>query len=242
MHPIHRPLLLACLALSLALLAACARPLGGESAPNRYYVLSALPQAAGETPAAAARSAPAVGIGPVTLAQYLNHKRIATRDAQNRLTLADFDLWAAPLDEEIASVLAENLTAMIPTDRVLLLGRSGNVPIDYRVKVDIARFERNASGKVVLIARWTVLDAANRKELAFGRSVIDKPLTAAAPPADETAPAGRPAAAAEYEAIVRAMSDALADLSREIAAAIKAVSAEKARAKRPQQRSKARRH
>ncbi len=208
----HRSLVWPLLGLVALAVGGCEGVLGGVSAPTRHYVLSAAP-----VPAAGGAAGPTVGVSTVRLAQHLQHRPIVTRDSQNRVTLAAFDQWAAPLDEQITRTLAENLTAMIPSDRVLVLPASRGIPLAYRLEADIARFEREADGSVVLTALWGVFDGDGRNELAFGRSTLRETL-----PAPDAVPGEQPAEP-DYDAVASAMSRALASLSREIAQAIRAL-------------------
>lgn len=81
-----------------------------------------------------------------------------------------------------------------------------STPIDYRVEVEVVRFEGNADGETSLIARWSIF-GTNRKEGLLTRQLSFS----------------EPAGAQDYEATVSTMSRMLANLSREIAAAIKAI-------------------
>ena len=97
-----------CLALATIaaglLFAGCA-----ATTPTRFYTLSSLVAAPGE----ASQGLPhlAIGVGPVTLPEYLNRPQIVTRVGSNRIALADFESWAEPLDGLFARILTENSVA-----------------------------------------------------------------------------------------------------------------------------------
>ncbi|NNG47672.1 MAG: hypothetical protein HKM86_11230, partial [Deltaproteobacteria bacterium] len=76
-------------------------------------------------------------------------------------------------------------------------------PVEYRVGVDLLRFEGAIGESVTLAARWSVHREEDKKILSARESNLKEPVE------------GR-----DYEALVGAMSRALAGLSREIAAAI----------------------
>lgn len=201
-------------------LAACADLLASDSLPIRYYVLSADDDAdAAALPSAG--HAPTIGVARTQLAKYLERSEIVTQDGPNQISLARFDQWAAPLDRQISTVLAENLTALVPSDRVMLLPASPAVALSYRVETEIVRFERDDDGSVTLIARWSVFDGGGRNELAFGRSTIRKPVAVSSMPVPSNGGGEPTISPAAYDAIAAAMSVALADLSREIADAIR---------------------
>lgn len=191
----------AALAIAVALAAACSNPFNAEREPTNFFVLTALPQA--QTMAPETRSGPMIGVVPVRLPDYLNHNVIVTRESDNELALAKFNEWAAPLSANVTSVLTENLSMLIPTDRITTI--PSNVAIDREIAVEIINFERDAKGDVVLLARWTILGDSGRRLLAMRRSGFraeDVPI--------------------EYPAIAAAMSQLLGELSRDIAAEINA--------------------
>ena len=115
----------------LSVLGGC---LGGSS-PSRFYLLS--PLSASESPVAA--SGVAIGVGPISLPQYLDRSQIVTRKGENQLHLAEFDRWAESLQKSFTRVLVLNLSTLLSTDRVALHPWNRSTPIDYQVIVDVAR-------------------------------------------------------------------------------------------------------
>jgi uncharacterized protein len=188
---------------SALLLSGCA-----ESKPARFYVLTPLAAAKDVTGPAG----PAIGVGPVVIPQYLDRPDIVTRSNDNRLDLAEFDQWGGRIGDNITRVLAENLSGLLKTDRVSIYPWTDSSALTAQISVDITQFERDQSGAVTLSAFWTIADAQSGKILRNGRSNIQKAIGPAAS-----------GAATAYDPIVAAMSEALASLSEEIAAAIKAV-------------------
>jgi uncharacterized lipoprotein YmbA len=146
----------------------------------------------------------AIGVGPVSLPPYLDRPEIVTRSGGNELHLSEFDRWAEPLQQNFTRVLAQNLSNLIPTDRTAVFPWERSVPITYQVLVEVTRFEGNADGNSSLMARWSIFGVDKKKELLMRQSTF-------------TTPTGAPQ---DYKATVSAMSQSLADLSREIAAAI----------------------
>ena len=187
------------LVLGAVTLSACASLF--ESAPVNYYVLSAAPA---DRAAAPPGAGPIFAVAPVRVPQYLGQRWIVTRTGENEIDLAKNDQWGSPLSDDIASVLGENLSAMIPSDRVVQLPVSASVPVDYEVRVEIVGFERQPDGSVLLVARWTVFGDGGRRLFAMSRSGF----RAADVPDD-------------YPSITKAMSSLLAELSREIASTLR---------------------
>jgi uncharacterized lipoprotein YmbA len=181
------------------LLAGCA-----ETPPTRFYTLSSVLAAPGETGAEAGRDL-AIGIGAVTLPEYLNRPQLVTRLGSNRVGLSDFDSWIEPLQGLFARTLAENLALLLDTDDVLTLPQRRPFRPDYQVEVEVTRFDADAAGNAVLDARWWVLGARGESELHSARTTLVEPV-----PADDRS------------AAVAALSQALGALSREIADVIAA--------------------
>jgi uncharacterized protein len=184
------------LALVLAVpLAACA----GDS-PTRFYTLSGLPETAtGETVTTAGDEL-TVGVDRVVLAGYLQRPQIVTRAGANAMMLAEFDIWIEPLEAMITRRLADNLSILLASDRVLILPSPLAVTFDYRVDVEVLQFDAGADQEVILDALWTV-SGDGRSALRQGRARIAEPVAA---------PHG-------YTEVAAAMSRSLERLSREIA-------------------------
>ena len=186
----------------LALLSVCLLGLSGcaSSPPTRLYVLPSM-TGADAAPQATPRDL-TIGVGPVTLHPYLDRLQIVTRASRARLVLAEFDQWAASLQDSVTRALGENLSLLIPTDRVLLHPWARTIEPDYQVTVEVTQFDTGPSGDVVLAARWRILNA-NDKELVMRKVRF-------------TAVVGRQ----DYEATVIAMGHTLDALSQDIAAAL----------------------
>jgi uncharacterized lipoprotein YmbA len=171
------------------------------STPSHFYVLNTL--SASETvPATAAERGPVIGVGPITFPKYLDRPQIVTRASRNQLTLGEFDRWAEPLQENFSRVLAENLALLIPTDHILLNPWSRPAALDYQVRVEVLHFDGWLGGESSFIARWSILDRAER-ELVSRKSHLNAPV------------GGR-----DYEALVVALNQMLETLSRDIATEI----------------------
>ncbi len=169
------------------------------SPPPRAYLLSAIPPSA--VPSAVGRAV--IGVGPVTVPAYLDHAPIVVRTGEGEVRLSEKDRWAESLRDGVTRTLAENLSAMVPTDAVAVFPWRTPWTVQYRVTVDILRFEGVLGGPTVLHAQWRLLDGAG-KELVLGAAHLE-----------ETA--GEPT----YAALVAAQSRLLASLSRDIAAEIR---------------------
>ena len=171
-----------------------------SSAPPRSYLLSA------DTPSASPGTAagPIVAVGPVVIPQYLDRSSIVVLASHDEIGFSDAHEWAEPLRAGVARVVAQNLSAMIPTDAVTVFPWRTPWTVQYRVTLDILRFEGPLDGPVVLDARWRLFDGGGR-ELVL-RSV--KRSEAVSEPG--------------HAGMVAAQSRLLAGVSRDIAAEIRA--------------------
>ena len=172
----------------------------GSSPPTTFHVVTSLDR--GER---AAADGPAVGVGPLVVAGYLDRPQIATRSDENTLELAEFHQWAEPLKQSLHRLLVENLSVLLGSDEVAALPWRSRAPMDFQVSVEIDRFDRAPDGQIALAARWLLLDVRAEPASEAHRSWIR-----------------RPAAGDDHGVLAAAMSKAWADLSREIAAAIEA--------------------
>lgn len=197
-------LMLATLTVSLIILTGC-----GRTVPTRFYILSPLSDSdiEGHPPGVKRGLGIGLGIGPVDLPDYLERPQIVTRTRQNKLNLADFDKWAGSLRHDIPRVLSENLSLLLATNRVFLFPWKDAAPVRYQIAVNIIRFDAKSGEEAILNARWTILGKKGRKVLRMQKSAIQKPIYGQ-----------------DYEAIVSAQSQALGELSRDIAGVIKALS------------------
>ncbi len=204
----HKFLFRLTLGLSLIALGGC-----GSTQSTRFYVLSSLPRSEANQ-AESAKQGVAVGIRPVALPKYLDRPQIVTRASRNQLDIAEFDQWAEPLKNNFGNVIAENLSILIPTDRVTLFPWTKSTPIDYQVSVEVTRFEGGTGGDSQLAARWSILGKKGKKVILSRKSRFSEPV----------ARANESGGGQDFKATVSAMNRALENLSREIAAAIKGLS------------------
>jgi uncharacterized lipoprotein YmbA len=175
--------------------------------PSRFFTLSSLPQVE-ESAAKNSGSQEGVllGIGPIKFPGYLDRQEIVVRSAQNRFEVSENDRWAEPLEENFARVLAQNLSALLRTDRIVPYPWPVDRKPSYQVEIDVLRFEANSGREAQLFARWAVSDGGNK-------NLISVKETRALRQAKEKS----------TEASVAALSEALGDLSREIADALNVI-------------------
>lgn len=143
------PLPMLALLLPLLLLGACA-----STPQTRFYTLAADP-----APSPAAGFPARIAVGPIDLPDYLDRPQIVTRIDDNRLRVDEFNRWGGRFDQDIDRLLQRGLGAALGGDRVSGYRNSvANGRRDYRVAVQILRFDGRPGGDVVLDVAWSVID------------------------------------------------------------------------------------
>jgi hypothetical protein len=171
-------------------LSACA----GSSQPSKYYVLSVTEPNQPRDP-----NGPAVTLGPVTLAKYLDRPQIVTRPTPNELDVDEFNRWGGRLEDNVAQVLSEDIARRLKTARIAVFPPEPAGRSDVRVAVTITRFERvGTAGDCVLEARWRITRST---------------APASAEPTLGTFAVTKKAGGSGFTDTVAAMSAALGDLS-----------------------------
>jgi uncharacterized protein len=190
---------------ALWLLTSCNLPLPvAQSDQTRYYLLTPA-EIRPETDATAPVKRWVVGMRAVDVAAYLRTKSFAVRSHANEVAFLDFARWGEPLDQGVARVLAENLRAAKNVARVSLQPFRADDQRDFEVVVNINACEGTADGEVRFAATWRIP--------APGGST-------AATAEGSYAAAGLRWDGHDYGQLAARLSEALAGLSREIAAAL----------------------
>jgi uncharacterized protein len=171
--------------------------------PSRFFSLTPLPRTGQRAQDAAGTNALALGIGPIKFPGYLDRQQFVTRISQNRFAVAENDRWAEPLEENFSRVLSQNLSILLQTDRMIAYPWERSQQPTYQVQMEVLRFELNAEQVVELWARWSIMDSA-KKTISLKESYLTQPAR------DKST-----------EASVAALSETVADLSRDIAGAIR---------------------
>jgi uncharacterized lipoprotein YmbA len=177
------------------LLGACS--LGGTSPEARFFTLASEPP----PPAAASATTYLVVVGPVTIPELVDRPQIVTRSDASRVEIAEQARWAAPLKSEIPRVIADQLARRLPGARTATMDQRGAGAPDYRVLIDVQRFDSSSAGATIQ-ASWSIRPKEGVPVIT-GRAIVSEP------------------AGAGYEAMVAAHSRALEKLSAEIADALK---------------------
>ena len=193
-----------------AMLAGC---LSSNTPPSRFYTLT--PEIEPAEVGTAEIGVPIVGIGPFELPRYLMRPQMVVRTENNELILDEFARWGDGLDIQFVRIAAENVSLLSPATTAIPFPWRRHFEPDLRVVGNVNRFEADSAGTVRLEVQWAVVNLVTGET----ESVHDSSYRA-------TADASDPAA------IAAAMSEVLADFSREAArdlgeAAVRAAAASK---------------
>ena len=153
-----------------SLLTACA-----ATPPTHFYTLEAQsrPPAAISSLIAKKRL---IGIGPLSLPALLDRGQIVTRAENNSIQMAEFDQWAAPLQDNVIAVLSKNVATLQPNAMVRAYPWSAYGNVDYRVIIDISRFDTQLGKSANLEASWAIMEEKNHTIVSNGQTKLQQPL------------------------------------------------------------------
>lgn len=186
------------IALATALAAGC------STAPARFYSLASTATADG-----AAATPATVMVGPVTIPASVDQPEFVVQVAPNRVEVDEFNRWVAPLNDAIARAVAGDLVVLLGTPDVASAELANFTP-DYRVTIDVQRFESVQGQAATIEAVWTVRKTAGGGPIRSGRTVAREPVQGQG-----------------FDALAAAHSQAVAKMSGDIAAAIRAEAEQK---------------
>jgi uncharacterized lipoprotein YmbA len=136
---------------ALVFLAGCGTP-----AKLNYFTLGLQP---GGAPASAVSRPLTIYVGPVTIPEAVDRPQMVTRIATNQVEIAELDRWAEPLKAAIPRVVSEALSRALATSTVMTSRQSATLTFDYRVAIDVQRFDFSAGDGAVVDALWTIRTA-----------------------------------------------------------------------------------
>ncbi|MBE9526387.1 MAG: membrane integrity-associated transporter subunit PqiC [Proteobacteria bacterium] len=117
-----------------------------------------------------------IGVGPIALTEHLQRKQIISHAHINQLKIEEFERWAGELDNNISSVISENLGTLMNTKVILIYPWNETINLDYQVEINIRYFSVDENNNVKLIAVWSILDTKNNKLFYIKRSEIISPV------------------------------------------------------------------
>jgi len=179
-----------------ALLTACA------STPTNFYTLESQSRPPAVTTTTGATK-PLIGIGPLSLPALLDRRGIVTRSENNSVQIAEFDQWAAPLQNNVIAVLSKNVATLQPNAIVRAYPWSVYGNVDYRVIIDISRFDTQLGKSANLEASWAIMEEKNHTIVSNGQTKLEQRLS-------ETS----------YNSAAQALSKLLGEFSQQLSLAL----------------------
>ena len=176
----------------------------GTTPPSKFYMLESMPEDEAIQASSDRRNDVHIGIGPIQFADYLGRTQIVTRTDGAEVKLSETHRWAEPLKDNFGRILAENLSNLLNTDKIILHPSRNWSEIDYQVLVNVWRFDASIQGKASLVANWSIRGKGGSQLLTMNKSVFSTNVEPTA----------------SYADIVHALSETVEMLSHEIAQAI----------------------
>jgi uncharacterized lipoprotein YmbA len=188
--------------IGLAALSLCACVLTGcgRSPRVNFYTLGAAVKSSTVNPSI---QAPSVSVVNITLPALVDRPQLVERVSGNRVEILESQRWAEPLKNAISRLLAESLANRLGSDLVTAYPQNGAGNPDFRVYVDIQRFE-SMGDSVSVDAHWSIRRRASEVPIKTGHSQVH-----------ETS------GAEGYEALVAAYNRAIVSVGNDIAQAIR---------------------
>lgn len=167
--------------------------------PARFYTLNA------QTPRESVR-APAsttIAVDQVTVPDMVDRPQFVLRTGTAQVRIDEYARWAAPLKEQVASVVVANLAQSFPGALVSTSENFGGSTNIFHISVEVQSFESVPGDTATIVVLWTVR-ASRSGATSSGRAFEQERV-----------------ATQNYDDLVDAHSRALASISAEIADAIR---------------------
>ena len=111
--------------------------------------------------------------------------------------------WAAPLQNNVIAVLSKNVATLQPNAIVRVYPWSVYGNVDYRVIIDISRFDAQLGKTANLEASWAIMEEKNHTIISNGQTKFQQPLNDAS-----------------YNSAAQALSKLLSQLSQQLSLAL----------------------
>lgn len=144
--------------------------LAGCGSGINFYVLAPV----GKAPA---KGGPGIGVGPVTIADYLVARPyLFFQSTPTKMETSDEHQWAGDLEGNFKSALCTDLGYRRGSGNVQEYPWVRESDLSYQVAVDVKRFHGTADGDAVLEASWRVYALPSSRLLGSGNSTLTEPL------------------------------------------------------------------
>ena len=168
-------------ALLALLLAAC-----GSPATQVFDLSPRIPNA----PAVAEppRAGPLIWVDKPTVAGYFDRTQMVTRGGgDSHISIHEFEVWSDPPADLIQRAVVDDLAHRFGRDRVMATPVAHYTAPEWRIALDVIRFDADEGGDAVVDARWTLLAGPSDRPAASRRELIKVPSGDPADPAKRVA-------------------------------------------------------
>jgi uncharacterized lipoprotein YmbA len=169
--------------------------------PPRYHTL--MPAATASAPKLASAGSLAWEVLPVAIPMQVDQPQWVVRTIDGSLAVLEQERWIAPLGEEIRAAVAERLTRSLGSPAA-----SAEPGRQWRVQIDVRRFDSTPGREARLEAAWTLRSGADSAVVLSCRGDFVQPV-----------------AAGGYLPLAKGHQDGVAKLGDAIGTALKALSA-----------------
>jgi uncharacterized lipoprotein YmbA len=152
---------------ALLLLAACG------STPTQVFDLSPrVPNA--PTPVEPQHGGSPIWVDKPSVAGYFDRTQMVTRGADgSHLSIHEFEVWSDPPADLIQRALVDDLAHRFGTDRVMATPVAHYAAPEWRIALDVIRFDVDEGGNAVVDARWTLFAGPSDRLVASRREWIE---------------------------------------------------------------------
>ncbi len=111
------------------------------------------------TDVAAQKNNVAVLLGPLRVADYLQRENVLQRGVDGSLSLSQQARWAGSLQDDIGQLLLRQVSAQLGSSRISLYPDRVGIEAQAQVVLSIGRLDSGVEQPAVLEAHWRLLDA-----------------------------------------------------------------------------------
>ncbi len=149
---------------------AAALTLSACSTPEQYYRLSA------DGPPPANSSGFALGVGPVTLPDYIDRGELVFQSSDTRFEIPYEQRWAGSLRDTATRAIGTNLARRLGTGNLHIYPWPPATPLRYQVRVDVRQFHARSGGDAILEASWSIENGATGRVLVRRSGNFSEPV------------------------------------------------------------------
>jgi uncharacterized lipoprotein YmbA len=159
-------------AIALMLLAGC-----GSSPKTHFYTLNNIPGTASRHSLSYPVQLTAVHVPP-----SLDRRQMVSRTGVNQVSISETNQWSAPIDIMMRNVLAQDLVARLPKDKVIL-PEAPAPESSTSLVVSVSRFAADPTGTIDFSGSWSLLrngETLRERQFEFRRGQANDPDSTAA--------------------------------------------------------------